>query len=354
MRERQALGRRRWRLLLPSATAAFLPFALLWLPPGRWNAGLVVAAGGLTLVIAVSGLLAPWGRLPGWAPCVPAFAYLIVVALLRAAGGPSGVAPMVLLPVFWLALSGTRRQLWCLLVGVALVLVGPLILVGGADYPPGLWRAGILFVAISGIVGVTIGSLAGRVRDQERARERLLARLDGLAHTDSLTGLANRRAWEAELETGLARARASGEPVTIALVDVDSLKAINDAYGHPEGDRLLVRVARSWSAILRPDDVLARIGGDEFAVLLPGRTEAEAADLIARLQARTPSRDRCSVGLATWHRSEPAKALMRRADEALYDAKRRWRNSRYGGSDGRLGLQLAGGFGQGAEHRVSQ
>jgi diguanylate cyclase (GGDEF)-like protein len=312
-----------WRgILLPSFVAAFLPFVLLWLPPARWHSGLVVAAGALTLVIAVIGVRAPWQRLPGWAPCVLAFAYLVVVALLRSAGGPSGVAPMVLLPVFWLALCGTRWQLWCLLVGVTSVFVIPLIVVGGADYPPSAWRAGILFIALSAIVGTTVQSLAVRVRDQERARNRLLDQLDDLAHTDALTGLANRRAWEVALKRGLARARRISEPVSVALVDIDSFKAVNDVHGHPGGDSLLIDVTRNWSGVLRPDDVLARIGGDEFAVLMPACTETDAADVIKRLRARMPVPYSCSVGVATWDGAELADHLMVRADDALYDAKR--------------------------------
>lgn len=325
MREVPALSQRRWRILLPSFAAACLPFLTLWLPSERWNSGLVVAAGGLTLAIAAIVVRAPWDRLPGSAPCVVAFAYLVVVALLRAAGGPSGIAPMVLLPVFWLALCGTRRQLWCLLLGVAVVFFTPLIFVGGDAYPSSSWRAGILFVAASGLVGATVQALVARVRDQERERDRLLERLDELAHTDPLTGLANRRCWDAALDRGLARAKRTGEPMTVALVDIDGLKAINDACGHPEGDRLLVMVARSWPEVLRPDDVIARIGGDEFAVLMPASTEAEAAAVIARLRARMPSPHDCSAGLATWDRSEPVEALLARADDALYRAKRQGR-----------------------------
>lgn len=229
---------------------------------------------------------------------------------------------MVLLPVFWMGLCGTRRQLWGLLIGVALVFVVPLILVGGADYPSSAWRAGILFVTLSGIVGTTVQALVALVRAQEHERNRLLAQLDELAHADTLTGLANRRAWDSELNRGLARARRTGEPLSIALIDIDRFKAINDVHGHPGGDSLLRTVAHKWTEVLRSDDVLARIGGDEFAVLMPTANQDEAADVINRLRGRMPRPYSCSIGLATWDRAELSDHLMGRADDALYDAKR--------------------------------
>jgi diguanylate cyclase (GGDEF)-like protein len=304
MREGRSLAEGWRRVLLPSFLATALPFLLLWLPG------------------AESALLAPWERFPSWAKALPAFAYLGVFILLRASGGPSGVAPMVLLPVFWLGLYGTRLQLFCLLAGLTLVLFGPLIIVGGPGYPPSAWRAGVLFVVISGVIGVTIQAVVALIRRQEQERTRLLEKLDDLAHSDALTGVANRRAWETELQRGLARARRTGDPVSVALVDIDSFKAINDDRGHPGGDALLIGVAQSWADMLRPDDVLARIGGDEFAVLMPACTEAEAEDVIARLRSHMPAPYTCSVGLATWDRSELADRLMIRADDALYEAKR--------------------------------
>jgi diguanylate cyclase (GGDEF)-like protein len=321
MREGASLAEGYWRILLPSFAAAFLPFVLFWLPGAHWKLGLLVTALVLTVVIALVSLRAPWDRLPVWTRSVPAFAYLGAFLLLRAAGGPSGVAPMALLPVFWLAVYGTARQLWALLVGIALVLLVPIVS-GGHDYPPSTWRAALLFLAFSAVVGFTMQSLVGHASRQERERDRLMSQLDELAHTDALTGLANRHAWQTELDRGLARARRTGEPVSLALVDIDSFKAVNDLYGHPGGDSLLVDVARTWTSELRPDDVLARIGGDEFALLMPSCGGAEAAVVAERLRARMPAPHTCSIGIATWDREEDADRLMVRADESLYDAKR--------------------------------
>jgi diguanylate cyclase (GGDEF)-like protein len=317
---------KRRQILLPSVAAALLPFALLWLPPGRWHLGLLIAAALLTVVIVLLAAFAPWERLPGAGPSALAFAYLVVVALLRAAGGQSGVAPIALLCVFWIGLCGTRGQLWCMLAAISVVFVLPLIVGGAADDPPGAWRAAVLFIAVSGLVGTTVQALVGHVRDQGVERDRLLDQLHGLAHTDTLTGLGNRRAWELELERGLAHASRSGEPLSLAVIDIDNFKDINDRQGHAEGDSLLIEAARRWSDVLRAEDVLARIGGDEFAVLMPACAEREAAAVIARMRAGMPEPHSCSVGLATWDGSESEDSLIRRADTALYQAKRNGRD----------------------------
>ncbi len=322
----QPAGPLRRRILLPSFLAALLPFALVGLPPGHWRLAPLLLAGGLTALIAGIALAAPWPRLPGWGPSALSFAYLVVVALLRDAGGPSGVAPVVLLPVFWIAVCGTARQLVVLVAGVAVVLVLPVVVVGGPAYPPATWRAALLFIAVSALVGWTIQSLVAHVRAQELSRRTLLQQLDHLAHTDGLTLLPNRRAWDAELDRALARARRTGEPLTLALIDVDGLKAINDLRGHPAGDSLLMEVARAWPGLLRPDDCLARIGGDEFAVLLPSCDQTESASIIERLRREVPFPHSCSVGLATWDGAETPARIMRRADDALYLAKREGRN----------------------------
>lgn len=152
-------------------------------------------------------------------------------------------------------------------------------------------------------------------------RRRLLAELEVLATTDPLTGLPNRRSWDHELDREIARARRHGDPLTLALLDLDRFKAFNDTHGHAAGDALLTDAAAAWRAVLRETDVLARFGGDEFALALPECGEERATEALERLAAATPAGQSVSVGLATWVPGEDAEALCARADGALYAAK---------------------------------
>jgi diguanylate cyclase (GGDEF)-like protein len=157
-------------------------------------------------------------------------------------------------------------------------------------------------------------------------RADLLARLEAIARTDDLTGLANRRAWEELLPTELARADRDGSPMCVAMLDLDHFKAYNDEHGHQTGDRLLKAAAGAWRASLRATDVLARYGGEEFVVVLPRCDLEDALLLLARLRKATPEEQTVSAGVALWDGSEAPEALVARADEALYEAKNAGRN----------------------------
>ncbi len=178
-----------------------------------------------------------------------------------------------------------------------------------------------------GMDGVAaIGRDISQRRRSEREHTLLLAQLKALARTDELTGLPNRRAWDEELGRELALATRQGEPLCVAILDIDRFKRFNDRYGHDAGDALLKASARAWKDQLRASDFLARHGGEEFAILLMGHTPDEAMAVTERMRGATPSSQTCSVGLAFWDGFENADAVMRRADAALYAAKRRGRD----------------------------
>ena len=141
-----------------------------------------------------------------------------------------------------------------------------------------------------------------------------------LARTDSLTGVANRRAWDEELPRELARMARSGQPVCIGLLDLDHFKAYNDQHGHQAGDRLLKEAAAAWEGRLRKTGLLARYGGEEFAVLLPDCTLGDAMEIAERLRTAQPEVT-CSIGMADWDHREDVGHLVARADRALYAAK---------------------------------
>jgi diguanylate cyclase (GGDEF)-like protein len=154
----------------------------------------------------------------------------------------------------------------------------------------------------------------------------LRARMDALALTDPHTGLMTRRVWEDELPRELARARRSDAPVSIAIVDIDHMSAFNMLRGEREGDLLIKETAARWRGELREVDLLARLEGTEFAVVLPGCGLGEACDVLDRVRAATPREQTASAGVARWDGEEPAEFLVARARDALAAAKSSGRN----------------------------
>jgi diguanylate cyclase len=172
--------------------------------------------------------------------------------------------------------------------------------------------------------------LAGEV---DRLQRRLVrAREEALV--DGLTRIPNRARFDRALRRWLAQHRVSGHPFAVAIVDVDDFKAVNDTCGHPEGDRVLCEVAALLSSQVRSTDLVARYGGDEFAVLVAGIDVAQVetrlsgalarlADLrvVATLADRQPRTVTASAGITAWTVQDSAADLISRADRALYDAK---------------------------------
>ncbi|MFY3383097.1 sensor domain-containing diguanylate cyclase [Paracidovorax sp. MALMAid1276] len=182
--------------------------------------------------------------------------------------------------------------------------------------------------------------LSAREAMEETVRQRTLEleaanrALDLQARTDALTGLLNRRGFEAQMEFAMAVARRSGRPLSLVAVDVDHFKRVNDTHGHDAGDEVLRRLARTLVERLRACDVVARLGGEEFVVLLPD-TDLEGARATAQalVDAMAAQHDpvvgaiTVSAGAtALRDAQEKAADLIRRSDAALYDAKRNGRN----------------------------
>ena len=191
----------------------------------------------------------------------------------------------------------------------------------------GIW-AGLL--ALSAITGAAIGTyqssfiscvlIALGVVGSTEVFGAFARRLRYSATHDALTGLLNRFGFEAKVEKMLPACAARGLSVSLAVLDLDNFKQINDEYGHIAGDVLLARVSKAWKAELSRRDVLGRLGGDEFVLFMPGVLEAEAWQIIDRL--RRAHRAEWSVGIVCMPSSRRWTEIYRAADADLYRAKR--------------------------------
>jgi diguanylate cyclase (GGDEF)-like protein len=430
------------------------------------------------LALAGSLAVALRKRVPsGWLRVVPAsMVFLAAAAMLRdsAGGMSSGAGALSLIPVFYAALYGrSRGELALVLVGMAVFYMAPIVLIGGTAYPTQQYRAALLMLSVSSIIGLVTQRLVADVRQQAgaaRSRERMLREvsqvvaglygssharvdvceaakmisgatvavlwehapetgmlrttamagvetapleipLDGtssvnhafrsghatllthnaqaqvafpelwaaaghptsilyqpllngstpvgvlvvawenrieregprahvvallahqaaavidradavenltdMARSDALTGLPNRRVWEEHL----TRVGDSPQSAVIAMLDLDHFKQFNDAHGHLAGDRLLKETAAAWRDELRAGDLLARLGGEEFGLLLVDRTVETAVEVVERLRARVAAGRTCSAGIAIRRAGGGIDEVVARADQALYEAK---------------------------------
>jgi diguanylate cyclase (GGDEF)-like protein len=154
------------------------------------------------------------------------------------------------------------------------------------------------------------------------------------ALTDGLTGLGNRHWMKDMFEREVTRARTSGQSLCLMMIDVDHFKTFNDQYGHIAGDRVLLAVSEALRGYLRPTDLIARFGGDEFAVLLPGIELGQAQQTAERLRQHVaglspPSLSTAitiSIGVSANRANDDVATLVTRADSAMYDAKDQGRN----------------------------
>ena len=170
-----------------------------------------------------------------------------------------------------------------------------------------------------------------RLEEEQRRTQELLVRLERLSHEDPLTGLANRRRWDAELAAACARVRETGDRAAVVLLDLDRFKIVNDSFGHAAGDAALQAVATLLRRRVREGDLVARLGGDELAVLLPHADQQAAVRFAERIRTESlalfpEGYDRAGVSLSIGvvEVSGPTadqRTVMVGADAQLYRAK---------------------------------
>ena len=189
---------------------------------------------------------------------------------------------------------------------------------------------GLALLLVAGAVGVSAANAQKRVRD-------VAEQLRLSATTDELTGLANRRCFMHALDIEVARARRSGTPLSVAVADIDHFKQVNDRYGHGGGDEVLRALSRIFESIMRTGDMVGRLGGEEFAILMPDTDEIQARIACERLRGAIAGRRirlatgeeiaiTLSTGIALLVPGEDRDRLVTRADAALYRAKAGGRN----------------------------
>jgi diguanylate cyclase (GGDEF)-like protein len=273
--------------------------------------------------VMFAALMAIGPRLPrrGLALLGPIGVVLIAYALATTPG-PGDAAVLYALPVFWTTFFFGRRGAGAILVCVAIGQAIALLAMPSADAYPGRW----LDVMVSAC-GVALVVLV-----LEHRNELLMKRLAEQARTDPLTGLLNRRGFDEHAARELAHAGRDKGSIALATFDIDHFKRINDRWGHVTGDRVLVHLAGVLATESRSIDVAARLGGEEFAVLMPGSDLAGAEAFTERVRRALLVSDsglpdvRVSAGITATGAALEVQTMLERADSALYAAKRGGRN----------------------------
>lgn len=291
-------------LLTLGAAAACAFSAALPVAPDRPVPLLVAAALGSILLAVVLVLGGP--RITPLTLAVVVGGMIAATSLLVGSAQTNGGAMLAGYAYVWLTVySALFLPPRATQVHVALITVGfGLGLL--ADDVHGSFTGWLLVSGTVWVSGLTLSRLSARVRKQ--------------AETDDLTGLLNRRAFTAAAEREHELAARTGADLSVVLIDLDGFKAVNDREGHAAGDQLLADLAHAWHGALRPADILARHGGDEFALLLPATSADGAGHVVDRLHAAHPMAW-CS-GVAAWPPGTLLDAALAEADAELYAMKR--------------------------------
>ena len=279
---------------------------------------------GFVALVAVSSLVVVGPRLPLFALAAlgPLGAAMIAIAI-GSTVGPNDGAVLFIWPVLWTTYFFGRKGA----IGIVL-WVGLVDALAQIAMPAGVGHADRWFDVMVGmaVVAAVVHWLTNR-------NEELVGRLATEARTDKLTGLLNRRGFEERVEVELARARRENASIGVASFDIDHFKGINDEWGHEVGDRVLAGLGDVFRAQTRDTDVVARMGGEEFLVLLVASDSEHAGALAERVRAAFATEldpDLPHVTISAGVTTAPAPAtiepLIQIADSALYKAKAAGRN----------------------------
>lgn len=257
---------------------------------------------------------------------------------IATAGARGEAKPMIARPVdgrAWASIDGKRSYLR----RIRLADGWSVVVVTAAT---GLFASRIIGIIITLLVAMVVlvylvaheRAVRDNVLMEKRVRMQSLAQdLRSLATTDPLTGLFNRLKFDEALLEQIARSDRYGEGFSLVFFDVDHFKAVNDTYGHPAGDRVLVALAAAAAANIRSSDILARWGGEEFALLAPGTDTLLAREVAEKLRLAIREiaiegvgRVSCSFGVTGFEPGDSAETIVARADQALYRAKQGGRN----------------------------
>lgn len=325
-------------------------YIVFWLRPAEPAASDMLLSNGL-LIAAGVGQMSAYCMFLGYRCQRRLIALLVLAELLFAAAVLGQMAPPLLSVLMSLIIAGLAGLNACILFGdrreraVLRCVIGiPNLLIAlaflarawvGADtgtltvFAPGPTQTMIFLGAYLLLIVNGFGFLLLCKQQDER-------QLHTLATTDSLTGLVNRYAFMQEAERAHSLALRSGQPLTLLMIDIDHFKQLNDRHGHAAGDRALCAFAQAAGRSLRRHDLMGRLGGEEFAVLMPGTAVADAMDAAERLRLAVAAMPvevahgrhalTVSIGVAQLLDDEAVGAALVRADRALYLAKRHGRD----------------------------
>ena len=313
------------RLMAYTAAAMYggaaLDGAIEGLIPGDPSFALTPVIGAAVIV----ALLVSFGpRLPRSALALlgPIGVVLIAIAL-AATPGPGDGAVLYMWPVLWSTFFFGRRGAISILCCIGVAHFCVLLALPASSSFPGRWLDVMISTSVVGVVVLTL----------VRHNDELLDQLANEARRDALTGLLNRRGFEERAGPELGRARREDSWVAVAVFDLDFFKRVNDEWGHDVGDRVLAHTASVLEGQAREIDVVARFGGEEFVVLLPGASPAAARCFAERVRValseghgRSLPQVRASVGIIAAVAPNRLEDLLHGADSALYQAKRSGRD----------------------------